>query len=94
MVDGAMRFTSLHPVDLSRGETIAALSGEHRNHGGRTEIMYRGVWRRLYRTDLKDDVGTIPPNDSIELYRHKAATCYGARLGDGEFGVVDAYSDG
>jgi NAD(P)-dependent dehydrogenase (short-subunit alcohol dehydrogenase family) len=84
-----------YAVDLSRKETIAALTGESRKKAGRIEVLWNGVWTRVYRTDLKDDVGTSSPDtDSIETYREKAESCYGARTGKKSIRVVDAFSDG
>lgn len=81
-------------VDLSRREVIDALKSETRVHDDRVQVFFRGNWRSLYRTDLKDDVGTFRRNASLEDYQRLAERCYGARLLDDGLGIVDSRSDG
>ena len=114
---GSHVFYGRYTVDLSPRDAWAALyDAEIRAretekadpYGVEAEILFRGDWWVLARTDLKDDVctgryviQTTTPQDG--LLRHKQefmrSVTYGARLridADGlrVFSVVDRFSDG
>jgi len=61
------------------------------------EIHYEGEWRRVARTDFKDDVCTTSPMcDTFDGYVRKLQNSrYGVRIqSNGTFSIIDAYSDG
>ena len=95
------------PVDLSRRQTLNALNGCAIDIEGFTKehpwtrpyITINGERLKLGRTDLKDDVATgLCANNTAEEWRsyylEKAAVGMGARIRNGLFSVIDAYSDG
>lgn len=88
-------------VDLSINQAKAALTSIEARivvGGERVEVLYRGKWLTLCRTDLADDVRTWisrPVKDSQEVVReYRDRIRYGARVDDQRFAVVDATSDG
>lgn len=102
-----------YPVDLSCAATQDALAGVQARIASRVgglgllhycEILYRGHWWELARTDLADDVCTGGGDDygkgADQIVRDYAARArFGARLkhypgGRRVFAVVDSLSDG
>lgn len=59
-------------------------------------IQYKGEWLLLGRTDLKDDVETGRDAKGMDAPVEYFRKCirYGARIRDGRFCVIDAWSDG
>jgi len=79
--------------DLSRTEVQKILKNRSKvNKEGRPCVWYKGKWHALFRTDLKDDIGTY--GETMEEYCEKAKTCFGARVRDGRIGIIDVWSDG
>jgi hypothetical protein len=74
---------------LTPEETVIALNGDYIDG----KILFEGTWMNVYRTDVCDDVTTGGSGD-IESYRIKANNCYGARIDDNMFCVIDRFTDG
>ena len=106
MIDGVSLVSKRHmeySVDLSVEETIAALQRSPARigkawYGDVVEILYEGKWRRLCRTDLKDDVctGTCEKiaDASKVIAEYEGRVHFGARITDERIAIVDSFSDG
>jgi hypothetical protein len=95
-------------TELSREATLEALeTGQFRcTELEDAQIFYNGEWLQFGRTDWKDDVGTGCCFDSIDALLGQVSRYIdalkgdwperwpGARVSDGWFCVLDAYSDG
>ena len=61
------------------------------------DIWYKGRWREVFRTDLKDNVGTgLCATKTIEAWvtYYRAKIRYGVRITASSFAVIDSFSDG
>lgn len=72
-------------------EELESHDGDIRHALTRAYIFYDGKWRRLHRTDLMDDVGTLR-DAGVKFYKQSIG--YGARVTEDGFGVIDSFSDG
>lgn len=106
---GDLRTIYGEAVDLTINETLDVLRrSEIRplkrsdSQGHFFDIKYKGEWIRLSRTDLTDDVCTMmstpiwpeqSPDDFILRLRN-LSWCYGARLRENSFSVIDSLTDG
>lgn len=92
---------SAHKVDLDEKEAKKFFaSAETRVVDGHPQIKHDGVWKKLARTDLMDDIRTSISFTTDKAYHNDPVGYYvkrchfGIRFGKHAVYVIDAYSDG
>lgn len=90
------------PLDVGRDETrdfILSCDWRKGSDYG-VDVLYKGRWLHLGQTDLCDDIRTSVSWSSdgdphhINYWRSRVNGCFGARLSDDSFSIVDSISDG
>lgn len=89
----------LHRVHITPEDAVKFLRDCHHRRGVQwygdvLEVLYDGVWRHVYETDIKDHVGIGCEGLTLERAIRMAATSWGIRLKPDALGILTRYSDG